>query len=45
MFMELPYDVGYFVSSAGPIISGLPGLALQIVIIPVLVAAVKRRRP
>ncbi len=43
MLMELPYDVAFFFSSAGPILSGLPGLALQIVIVPIIVAAVKRR--
>ena len=44
MFMELPYDVAFFFSAAGPILTGLPGMAVQIVVIPVLVASVKRRR-
>ncbi|HUV31703.1 MAG TPA: ECF transporter S component [Acidobacteriota bacterium] len=44
LFMELPYSVAFFFSSAGPIVTGLPGLAIQIVIVPVLVAAVRRRR-
>jgi len=44
VFMELPYDVAFFFSSTGPILTGLPGLGLQIVIIPVLVEAVRRRQ-
>ena len=44
LFMELPYDVLYFFSSAGPIVTGLPGIALQLVVVPILVAGIQRRR-
>jgi riboflavin transporter FmnP len=43
MFMELPYDAATFFSTGGAIVSGLPGIALQLVIIPIIVAAVRRR--
>lgn len=41
-FIELPYDMAYFVSSV--IIAGLPGIAVQLAVIPILVAGIKRRR-
>ncbi len=44
LFMELPYSAAQFFSSAGVIVSGLPGIALQLVLIPIIVAAVKRGR-
>ena len=40
MFMDLPYGPAVFFSSAGPIVTGLPGIALQIFLIPLVVAAV-----
>jgi riboflavin transporter FmnP len=43
MFMELPYDAATFFSTGGAIVSGLPGIAVQLVIIPIIVAAVRRR--
>jgi riboflavin transporter FmnP len=43
MFMELPYTAAYFFSAAGPIVTGLPGIVLQLVLVPILVTAVKRR--
>ena len=45
MFMELPYTATVFFSSAGPILSGLPGIITQLVVIPIIVAAVRRARP
>lgn len=44
MFMDLPYGVAMFFSAAGPIVTGLPGLVAQIVIVPIIVAAVKRKQ-
>ncbi len=44
MFMELPYTATIFFSSAGPILAGLPGIIAQIVVIPIIVAAVRRAR-
>ncbi len=43
MFMELPYTAAAFFSAGGAITAGLPGIALQLAIIPIVVAAVKRR--
>ncbi len=42
LFMDLPYTAAKFFSTGGAIVSGLPGIAVQIVAIPVLVAALKR---
>ena len=44
MFMELPYDAATFFSTGGAILTGLPGLAVQLVLIPPIVAAVKRQK-
>jgi riboflavin transporter FmnP len=45
MFMELPYTTTVFFSTAGPILTGLPGMIAQLVVIPIIVAAVHRARP
>jgi uncharacterized membrane protein len=42
LFMNLPYDAAKFFSTGGAIVTGLPGLAVQIVVIPIIVAALKR---
>jgi uncharacterized membrane protein len=42
LFMDLPYTAAAFFSTGGAIFTGLPGLAVQIVFIPVIVAALKR---
>ena len=42
MFMELPYTAAFFFSIGGPILTGLPGIVLQLFLIPVVVTAVKR---
>ncbi len=44
MFVELPYTAAVFFSSSGAIVAGLPGIIVQIVIIPVVVAALNRSR-
>jgi len=42
MFIDLPYTAAKFFSTGGAIVSGLPGIAVQIVAIPIIVAALKR---
>jgi len=42
MFMELPYTAAFFFSIGGPILTGLPGIVLQLFLIPLVVTAVKR---
>ena len=42
LFIDLPYTAAKFFSTGGAIISGLPGIAVQIVAIPILVASLKR---
>ncbi len=44
LFMKLPYTAAQFFSTGGAIGSGLPGIVLQIVLIPIIVAAVNRQR-
>jgi uncharacterized membrane protein len=44
LFMEMPYTAAQFFSTGGAILTGLPGIAVQIVVIPLLVAALKRTR-
>ena len=43
MFMELPYTAAVFFSTGGALWSGLPGIVIQIVLVPIVVAAVIRR--
>ncbi len=43
-FMELPYTAAQFIAGGGAIWSGLPGIMVQLVLIPIVVAAVKRGR-
>ena len=42
-FMELPYTATVFFSAGGAVVSGIPGVILQLFLIPVIVAAVRRR--
>lgn len=42
LFIELPYTALFFFSAAGPIVTGLPGIIVQIIIIPPIVAAISR---
>lgn len=44
MFIDLPYTAAKWFSTGGAIVSGLPGIALQLILVPILVAAVKRNR-
>jgi len=44
MLMELPYTAATFLSAGGAVMTGLPGVAVQIILIPIIVAAVKRGR-
>jgi uncharacterized membrane protein len=44
LFVELPYTAAAFFSSGGALMSGLPGIVAQIIIIPIIVAAVRRKR-
>lgn len=44
-FMDLPYSAAQFFSTGGAIVTGLPGIAVQLIIIPLVVAAVRRGRP
>ncbi len=42
LFIQLPYGPVQFFAAGGAVISGLPGVILQIIIIPPIVAALKR---
>lgn len=42
-FMDLPYTAAVFFSSSGAIASGLPGIVVQLVLIPLIVVAIRRR--
>ncbi len=44
IFMDLPYSAAAFFSTGGALWTGLPGIIVQIIIIPPIVAAVHRRR-
>jgi len=44
MMMDLPYTAAVYLSSGGAVMAGIPGLAIQIVVIPIIVAAVARRQ-
>lgn len=44
MFMDLPYDAATFFSTGGAILTGLPGLAVQLFLIPPIAAAVRRQK-
>lgn len=41
-FMQLPYTAAAFFSSTGAIAAGLPGVIVQIIIIPIVVGGLKR---
>ncbi len=43
LFMELPYTAAFFFSAGGPLVSGLPGVAVQLFLVPLVVSAIKRR--
>lgn len=43
-FIDLPYTAAAFFSAGGAIVTGLPGIALQLALIPIIVNAIKRHR-
>jgi riboflavin transporter FmnP len=43
LFMDLPYTASAFFASGGALWSGLPGIAVQLVLIPIVVAALNRK--
>ena len=45
LFMMLPYGVAEFFAAGGALITGLPGIIFQILVIPPLVKAVRRQSP
>ncbi len=44
MFMELPYTAAAFFSAGGALWVGLPGIVLQLVIVPIVVVGINRRK-
>lgn len=44
MFMELPYDTAAYFSTGGAIVTGLPGIAAQLILVPLVVAALRRKQ-
>ncbi len=44
LFMELPYTAAQFFSTGGAIVTGIPGIIIQLIVIPLLVAALTRTR-
>jgi hypothetical protein len=44
MFIELPYTAAAFFSLGGALWAGLPGIVLQLVIVPIIITGVRRRR-
>ncbi|MFH1686018.1 MAG: ECF transporter S component [bacterium] len=43
MFMDLPYTAAVFFSTGGALWTGLPGIIVQTAVVPLIVAAVRRR--
>jgi niacin transporter len=41
-FIDLPYTAAIYFSAGGVIVTGLPGIALQVILVPVIVMAVSR---
>jgi uncharacterized membrane protein len=44
IFIDLPYTAAKFFSVGGAIVAGLPGIIIQLLLIPIIVAAIKRDR-
>jgi niacin transporter len=42
LFMKLPYTAATYFSTGGAIVTGLPGIALQVVLVPIIVAGIRR---
>ena len=43
-FLAIPYDITGYFALTGPLFAGLPGIIVQLAIIPVIVAGVMRRK-
>jgi len=43
LFMDLPYNAASFFAAGGALWMGLPGIGVQLVIVPIIVAAVARK--
>ena len=43
LFMNLPYSAAAFFASGGALWAGLPGIIVQLILIPLVVAAMNRR--
>ena len=44
LFMKLPYSAATYFSTGGAVATGLPGILLQLILIPIIVAGIKRAR-
>lgn len=44
LFIEVPYTTAAFFSTGGAIVTSFPGIALQIVLVPLIVAAGNRKK-
>ena len=44
MLVHLPYTASAYFSGGLALVTGLPGIALQLVLIPIIVAAINRKR-
>lgn len=44
LFFPLTYTAADFFLIEGPLVSGLPGIVIQIFLVPIIVAAIRRRR-
>lgn len=42
LFIDLPYSAAQFFSAGGAIVTGLPGIAVQLIIVPLVVTALQR---
>lgn len=44
LFIDVPYTTAAFFSTGGAIVTGLPGIALQLTLVPLIVAAANRKK-
>ncbi|MEA1981212.1 MAG: ECF transporter S component [candidate division Zixibacteria bacterium] len=44
MFIDLPYNIAEFFAIGGAVVTGIPGIIIQIILIPILVTAIKRTK-
>jgi len=45
LFIDLPYDAASYFAGGATILASLPGIIVQMIFLPVIVAAVRRNRP